>query len=71
MNNKKDGRNAVLFNFSIPPDLLEKVKVLAQKRNTTVSAIIKDYLTEYIGRESDIDDLRKRIEKLEKEVFGK
>ena len=45
--------------------------MIAKEKNTTVSAILKDLLTDYVGTKSELDEIKKRLEALEKEVFKK
>ena len=62
--------NAV-FRFVLPDELRDRVERIAKQRNTTASAIMRDLLTDYVDNESDIEVLKRRVDALEKEVFGK
>ncbi len=42
--------------LSVPDDLVRKVKVLAAQRDTSVSAIVTDLLTELVGAVPSYDD---------------
>ena len=42
--------------LSVPDDLLRKVKVLAAQRDTSVSAIVTELLTELVGADPSYDD---------------
>ncbi|HBT77216.1 MAG TPA: hypothetical protein DEB39_09910 [Planctomycetaceae bacterium] len=56
------------FNFNIPDDLLEKVKVIAEKRGSSVAAIINELLSDYVG-ENKLKALEERVAELERVVF--
>ena len=62
--------NAV-FRFVLPDELRDRVERIAKQRNTTASAIMRDLLTDFVENESDIEILKRRVDALEKEVFGK
>lgn len=62
------------LNVNIPADLLDRFKEVATKQGRTMSDIINSMLQEFVkGGENQItlDELKKRVEALEKEVFNK
>ena len=62
--------NAV-FKFVLPDDLRDRIERIAKQKHTTLSAIIRELLTDFADNESDIELLKRRVDALEKEVFGK
>jgi len=59
------------FNFVLPDDLLVRVKEIAKRERKTVAAIINELLVDYTEKGSEIEAIKKRLDKLEKEVFKK
>jgi len=58
----------------LPEKLLEQVERIAKEKNTTVSALVREVLTDFVDFvdcEDDFELLRQRVDALEKEVFGK
>ena len=64
-----------LLNCRIPDELNDRVKKIAEARGTTVSAIVREYLTDYVKNPSSTEErfqeMNTRLEALEKEVFKK
>jgi len=42
--------------LSIPEDLVRRVKVLAAQRDTSVSAIVTDFLADLVGTDASYDE---------------
>lgn len=57
------------FNFVIPDDLLNRVKEIAESRDTSAAAIINEVLRNFVNNEDGLKALEKRVSELEKEVF--
>jgi Mg2+ and Co2+ transporter CorA len=55
----------------IPDDLIKRVKTLAKERGTTATALFNQFAREYVDGENRIEQIEKRVEALEKEVFKK
>jgi predicted transcriptional regulator len=54
----------------LPDELLEKAERIAEQKHTTVSALLRDLLIDLTSG-SEIDEIKKRLDTLEKEVFRK
>jgi len=59
------------INFVLPDDLVDRVKKIAKQEGKTMTAIVNELLSGYVGSESEIEKIKERLDKLEKEVFGK
>ena len=62
------------FQHVMPDDIHKRLKAVAQAKHTSVTALINSVMGDYVGIYTDpgfIDEFRKRIEALEKEVFDK
>ena len=63
------------FSVRVPDDLLERVRILAEKNGTSVPILIRDILEKYAANELSMDErvrrLEKAVESLEKEVRRK
>lgn len=55
------------FNFIIPDELLERVRVIAKEKNTTISAVINDALRNALEGDR-LAALESRVAELEREV---
>ncbi len=55
--------------LSIPKDLLQKVKILAVKKNTSVSGLLSDYLARITGEHEAYQIARKGHRRLLKEGY--
>lgn len=42
--------NSERINVFLPPDILEKIKEIAQKKRSNVSAVIREILAEYLEK---------------------
>ena len=49
--------------------LVREVKVLAAKRNTSVSRLVRDYLADLVGREDEYERARRRALKILRQGF--
>jgi predicted transcriptional regulator len=55
----------------LPDELLDRVKEIAKQERKTVAAIINELLVDYTEKGSEIEAIKKRLDKLEKKVFAK
>ncbi|MDR3235051.1 MAG: hypothetical protein LBT46_15550 [Planctomycetaceae bacterium] len=51
--------------------MLSRIESIAEKQSTTVSAIIRNLIKNYVENEVDMGEFKKRLEALEEEVFKK
>lgn len=56
--------------LSIDEDILDRVKVLAAERRTTVNAMVRDYLTGIAAAEDRTERARRRLLELARESKG-
>lgn len=63
----------VTWSFRIEPSLKKRAEDLAKRKGVTLAALIRELILQAEKDEYDdpVKELRLRIEKLEKEVFGK
>jgi hypothetical protein len=53
--------------LAIDEELLREARRIASERNTSVNALVRDYLSELVARKARTKDLLKRLRKLSKE----
>jgi predicted transcriptional regulator len=56
--------------FSVDNEILEKVRIVAAHRRTTVNALVREFLTEIAGREERKAEARKELLRLANESKG-
>lgn|GEM_PF-4875032 len=63
----------VNMTFKIEPSLKKRAEELAEAKGMTLGAFIRDLIATADEKENSdtIEELRQRIERLEKEVFGR
>ena len=54
--------------LSVDESVLQKVKVLAAERRTSVNALVRDYLTSLVAKKSTEDEAREALLKLIRET---
>ena len=61
---------AAKFNFVIPDDLLERIKIIAEKKEVSIASIINMLLSDYANGIDRLamNDLEERVSTLEREV---
>jgi hypothetical protein len=47
--------------LAIEDEVLDKVRVVAAQKRTTVNALVREYLTELAGREEEIANTRREL----------
>ena len=47
--------------LAIEDEVLDKVRVVAAQKRTTVNALVREYLTELAGREDEIANARREL----------
>jgi len=47
--------------LAIEDEVLDKVRVVAAQKRTTVNALVREYLTELAGREEEIANARREL----------
>ena len=47
--------------LAIEDEVLDKVRVVAAEKRTTVNALVREYLTEIAGREEEIENARRKL----------
>jgi hypothetical protein len=57
--------------LSIDAKVLEKVRIVAAQRRTTVTAMVRDFLTEIAGRDERQAEARKQLLRLMNESKGR
>lgn len=55
--------------LSIPKDLLQKAKIIAIKNNTSLSGLLRGYLTEIVKKEEDYQLAKTRHRQILKKGF--
>lgn len=63
----------VNMTFRIEPSLKKRAEALAEKKGITLAALIRELIlqAEKDESEDEIEEIRRRLERLEMEVFGK
>jgi plasmid stability protein len=56
--------------LNVPEDVLQNARVLAAKRNTTVNAMVRDYLTGLTASEDRVARARRRLRELSEKSTG-
>ncbi len=56
--------------FAVDDEILQKVRVLAAHRRTSVNALVRDYLKSLVGKDSEMDEARAKLLKLAEERAG-
>lgn len=59
------------LSIRLPRDVYEKAQKVAKKKGMTLNSLIAQIVTEHFEKEDVLEVLIRRIERLEKEVFGK
>jgi hypothetical protein len=52
--------------FSLPKDLVKRVRKIAVDRNTTLAGLVREYLSELIRHDAATDRKRRELEALER-----
>lgn len=64
----------IQFMFRIEKSLKLKAEQIAEKEGVTLSALIRRLVADYVGTDEHADEIaeiKRRLEMIEKEVFGK
>jgi plasmid stability protein len=56
--------------FAVDDEILQKVRVLAAHRRTSVNALVRDYLKSLVGKDSEMDEARAKLLRLAEERAG-
>ena len=56
--------------FAVDDEILQKVRVLAAHRRTSVNELVRDYLKSLVGKDSEMDEARAKLLKLAEERAG-
>jgi plasmid stability protein len=56
--------------LGVDEEVLEKVRVLAAKRKTSINGLVRDFLTALVAKEHAVDEARARLLDLAREKAG-
>lgn len=56
--------------LAVEEDVLERAKIFAAHRRTTVNRLVRDYLRSLVGQTGEVDEARARLLELAREKRG-
>lgn len=56
--------------LTVDDEVLERVRILAAKRKTSINGLVRDYLKELVAKERAVDEARNRLLELAREKAG-